>query len=130
MTPPGSTLRSALAIVAGYLVFGLSAGLLFGMSGQDPHRTPSAGFAVFSIVYGMTFSFLGGCLAATIAGRRARLHAAILAAILGVIAVISMVVQWRQGSVWSELSVLLTMVPAVLAGGYVRERQGTRPSIA
>jgi hypothetical protein len=50
-------MRSVIAVIAGYLVFGGSAGLLFGLSGRDPKVWPGIGFAAFSTLYGMAFAF-------------------------------------------------------------------------
>ena len=50
--------------------------------------------------------------------------AVILAAIVGTIAAVSMVAEWRAGSVWSELSVIFVAVPARLVGGILAARRG------
>lgn len=114
--------RSILAVLTGYLIFGVSAGLLFGLSGQDPHAIPGPGFLTFSILYGIAFALLGGYLAALVARREETLHAGIVAAIIGVIAAVSITAEWKSGSTWSELSVLVLMVPAAVLGGYFRKR--------
>ena len=36
--------RSIVAVFAGYLVFGISSAILFGVSGQDPHVLPGGVF--------------------------------------------------------------------------------------
>src|SRR5215211_4376756 len=48
--PRAGVMRSLAAVVAGYLVFGVSSAILFGVSGQDPHVLPGAGFLVCSLV--------------------------------------------------------------------------------
>jgi hypothetical protein len=121
--------RSVLAIVSGYLVFGASAAVLFGLSAQDPHMTPSTRFAVFSTAYGVLFAALAGIVAALLSPTRPTLHAGILAAIIAAIASISLAVQYATGSVWSELATLFLMSPAVLIGGRVAvARSWTRAS--
>jgi len=53
-------LKTTLAVVAGCLVFAMPAALLFALSGEDPHVTPTIGFAIVSTLYGMAFAFLAG----------------------------------------------------------------------
>lgn len=122
--------RSVFAIVAGYLVFGVSAALLFSLSGRDPHAAPSAQFAVVSVTYGVLFAGLAGFVAASLSRRRPVLHAGILAAILAAVALLSLALQFRTGSVWSELATLFLMAPAALIGGRMRGgRSGANSAI-
>jgi hypothetical protein len=116
-------LRSVLAVLAGYVVFGVSSAILFAASGQDPHLMPGPAFLAAAIAYGAGFSALAGYLAARLAPGRALMHAAALSAIIAVIAAGSMVVQWRAGSIWSELVVLFLLAPAALGGGYLAARR-------
>jgi hypothetical protein len=112
--------RSVFAVLAGYLVFGLSAAILFGLSRVDPHQPPSTGFAVGSVAYGVFFAAIAGYVAAALAPGRARRHAAILAGIIAGIALVSLILNLGSGSVWSELATALLMAPAVLVGGHLR----------
>ena len=121
--------RSVLAIVAGYLVFGVSAALLFGLSGQDPHTVPSVQFAVISITYGVLFAGLAGFVAASLSRARPRFHAGILASIIAAIALLSLALQFRAGSIWSELATLFLMAPAALIGGQLRGRHSVKDAI-
>jgi hypothetical protein len=116
-------MRSIGAIVAGYLVFGISSAILFAASGQDPHVMPGPGFLLSSIAYGCGFSALAGYLAARLAPARPLLHAAAVAAIIGLIAAVSMVVEWNAGSIWSELIVMVFLAPSALLGGYFESRR-------
>jgi hypothetical protein len=115
-------MRSLAAVVAGYLVFGVSSAILFGVSGQDPHLLPGAGFLVCSLLYGAAFAGFGGYLAARLAPVRPMLHAAIVAGLIAAIALASMIVEWHAGSVWSELVVLFAVAPAAAVGGWLRTR--------
>jgi hypothetical protein len=115
-------MRSVIAIVAGYLVFGASSAMLFGVSGQDPHLLPTPGFLLCSVVYGTAFAAAGGYLAARLAPRRPLLHAGVVAALLGVGALAAIVLERSAGSIWSQLLVLFVMTPAALGGGYLRVR--------
>ena len=77
-------MQSVIAIVAGYLVFGVSSAILFRVSRQDPHLLPTPGFFVCSVVYGTAFATAGGYFTARLAPRRPLIHAAVVAALLGV----------------------------------------------
>jgi hypothetical protein len=113
-------MRSVIAVIAGYLVFGISAGLLFGTSGRDPKVWPGFGFAVFATLYGMAFAFAAGCIAARLARRNPAHHAAAEAAIIALVAAMSMLLQAQGASIWSEVAVLLFMAPAAAASGFSR----------
>ena len=125
--------RSILAVLVGYLTFGVSAFLLFQLSGQDPQVVPELRFFVFSILYGIGFAMLAGYLAASIARSVEVRHAAAVAAILGLLSSLSIILkltapqpEWSAGigAIWSDLSVLLLMAPAAVVGGYLRQRRG------
>ena len=113
---------SVVAVVTGYLVFGASAAVLFNVSGRDPRATPSIPFAAGSIAYGIFFAGLAGYVAASLAPRQPRRHAALLAIIIATIALVSMVFEFQNGSVWSQLATLLLMAPAAVVGGWLRTR--------
>jgi hypothetical protein len=78
------------AVIAGYLVFGLSAVLLFQIAGVDPHADTRLGFKIFSVAYGAVFALGSGWLAAGWR-RPALFHAAIVSAIIAVAAAGSLV---------------------------------------
>ena len=52
--------RSVVGVIAGYLVFGVSAALLFGLSGRDPHAHQDVAFVVLSTAYGVACAGVGG----------------------------------------------------------------------
>ena len=83
---------------------------------------PTPGFFVCSVVYGSAFAAAGGYLAARLAPRRPLIHAAIVAALLGVGALAAILLERGAGSIWSQLLVLFLMTPAALGGGYLRVR--------
>jgi|SRR5579864_160801 len=112
--------RSIQAVVGAYLTFGLSAVLLFAVSGQDPHLMPCAGFLVFSVLYGVGSATLSGYLAAAVARRLEVVHASALAGIMAFFAVVSLVIEAGKSSIWSPLATLFFMVPAAVLGGYLR----------
>ena len=114
------TVRSIAAIVTGYLIFGISAGLLFRAAQRDPHAPAPATFLILSTLYGLVFACLGGYVAARIAQRLELLHAVILALLMATVALISLFAELGRGSVWSQIAALLFMAPAAALGGMVR----------
>ena len=119
--------KSIAGVLVGYLVFAVSAVLLFWATGRDPHREQGIGFVVFSVVYGIAFAAAGGFVAGTIAARKPRQHAAAVALILAIGASASLLAQPGAGSRWSQLTALIFMAPAALAGGFVRSWQVESP---
>jgi multisubunit Na+/H+ antiporter MnhB subunit len=116
-------LKSVAAVVTGYVVFAVSAVLLFWATGRDPHEPQRVGFLVFSVLYGMAFATAGGFVAAKIAARKPRQHALAVAVVLAIGASASLLAQPGAGARWSQLAALIFMAPAALAGGFVRSRR-------
>jgi hypothetical protein len=106
--------RSILSVVVGYLIFGASAAILFGVSGQDPHVFPSLAFLIVSTVYGACCAATAGYVAVRIGTERSGVD---VAGLIAVVAVVSLVLHWRAGSSWSDVTVLIFMVPAAVVGG-------------
>jgi predicted membrane protein len=115
-------LKGVVGVIAGYMVFAISAVALFQVSRRDPHRAQDMGFVVFSVLYGMAFAFAGGYLAAAVAGRKPRQHAAAVALILALGATVSFLAQPGAGSRWSQIAALVLMTPSAFAGGVVRSK--------
>jgi hypothetical protein len=116
-------LRHAVAIVVGYLCFGLASASVFAFTGHDPHLRPSWGFAFSSTLAGMIFAGGAGFLAAIISpfGSRASRHLALAMAIL---ALMFAAIEWSRGSIWSELTVVFLIAPCAAIGGWVYDRRG------
>ena len=114
-------LRSGVGVVGGYVVFAVSAALLFVVTGRDPHATQDTFFEVSTTVYGMVFAGIGGYLAARIAGRRTVLHAGIVAALIAVGAAVSLLASPKGDAIWSQLTALTLMAPCAVAGGWLRK---------
>src|SRR5262245_40826968 len=123
-------IRSIIAIMAGYFVFAVSAGLLFSLSGRDPHDSVPAWFLVTSILYGCLFAALGGYLAALIARRKVIQHAAALTIVIGAGALVSILSRPGAGAIWSQLAALLLMAPSAMVGGYICHQQLVKNSSA
>ena len=116
-------LRSIVAVVAGYLVFGASAAVLFPLTGRDPHAPAPPAFLIWTTIYGMVFAAAGGYAAAAIAPRKPRVHAAIVGALIAVGAVVSIVAAPSDAQ-WSQLTALFLMAPAAAGGGMLWRRHG------
>jgi peptidoglycan/LPS O-acetylase OafA/YrhL len=114
---PRPPARSVFAVVAGYLVFGLSAVILFQVAGIDPHAQSSIGFRIFSVLWGVAFALGAGFLAARLAPRRPLCHAGNVAALVAVAATVSLV--GMNGAKWSQISALLLTTPSVVLGGWL-----------
>ena len=115
--------RSVIAVLAGYLVFGVSAVVLFKASGRDPHVPAGLGFMLLSSLYGIFFAAVGGFLAAWLARRYEFEHALAVAGLIAVAGAASLLTRPGQGAMWTELAALLIMAPAAMAGGWARQRQ-------
>ena len=116
-------MRVFLAVIAGYLIFALSAVLLFQLSRVDPHSPAAVGFEAFTIVYGLVFATLGGFVAGRIA-RRGDLHCGIaLALVIAFGAIISMTARPGAGALWTQTAALLLFAPASVAGDWIRRRK-------
>jgi hypothetical protein len=112
-------LRSIAAVAAGYLVFAASAALLFQLSGQEPHAPSTASFKIASSVWGIVFALIAGWLTARIAVRRPRTHAAVLALLIALGAVLSLLLRPGGTSTWSQVAALCLMAPSAWIGGAV-----------
>jgi hypothetical protein len=116
-------MRVLLAVVTGYLIFAISAVLLFQVTQHDPHASPTVAFAVASVVWGMLFALCGGFTAARIAQRSSLMPSVMVACLIATGALISLLSDGDKGSIWSQLSALLLMAPAAVAGGWIKLRK-------
>ena len=91
--------------------------LMFHLSGRNPHAPASGRFIVVTILYGIVCAAVGGYVTGRLAGRLPLLHAAVLACLVAVIALISLLATLGSGSIWTQLVALLFLAPAVLVGG-------------
>jgi hypothetical protein len=116
-------MKSIVAVLVGYLVFGIPTILLFAIADIDPRQEPELGFRIWSTLYGVFFASAGGYVAARIAGKREVAHASAVACILAFIATASLIAQPGHGSLWSQIAALGFMTPAAIFGGVLRGRQ-------
>ncbi len=108
--------RSLGAVAAGYIIFGGSAALLFQVSGQAPHEAAPVWFKIASILWGAVFALVAGWLTALIAARRRGTHAAILAALIALGAIVSLAAS-PGDAIWSQVAALVVMAPCAWLGG-------------
>lgn len=116
-------LRSAAAVVAGYLPFALAAWVWFRLSGRGPYASAGSGFMAAAILCGMLFAVLSGYLAALVAGRFEIEHAFAVATLIAAVGAASFVAEPAGESRWTQLSAILIIAPAAMVGGYLRRRQ-------
>ena len=119
-------MKSALAVLVGYLVFGVSAVFLFQLSGIDSREQPGAALFIGSTLYGVAFALLAGYVAGLLAGTNETKHAVAVACIMAALAAISLIAQPGEGSHWSQISALIFMAPSAILGGALRAWQGKR----
>lgn len=113
------TLRSIGSVVLGYLIFALSAVAFFQLSGQPPHAPASLSIMQFSCLVGVVAAFVGGYLAARLAGCRPLAHGSAVAVILAAGAMVSLVYTVGHGAIWSQVAALVLMAPSAVLGGWV-----------
>jgi peptidoglycan/LPS O-acetylase OafA/YrhL len=112
-------LRSITAVVAGYLLFGVSAAIFFPLTGRDPHDAAPPSFILWTTLYGIAVAMAGGYVASVIAPRRQRLHAAAVGLLIAIGATASLIAA-PAGARWSQLTALCIMAPAAATAGMLR----------
>lgn len=106
-------LRRIVGVVIGYMVFSISATMLFNVTHSDPRDTASLAFMIGSTLYGMLFAGLGGYLAAVIAGHpETSIALTVIIALGALISIFN-----RSGEIWSQIGALFFMAPAAALGG-------------
>lgn len=113
-------MRSIGAIGAGYIVFAISAVVLFQAAGQSPDAHASTAFKIGSTLYGCLFALIGGMLAVRLAPRRPASHAVAVAILIAAGAMASLVYHGSEPvSRWSQIAALTLMAPCAAIGGAV-----------
>jgi ABC-type polysaccharide/polyol phosphate export permease len=121
--------RRILGVILGYLIFAVSAVLLFQLARRNPHAEQPMAFMVGSIAYGMIFAAIGGYVSA-VSGGSPRVQGVAVAIIIALGATVSMLAGPNAGSMWSRVAALLLMAPSAAVGGILRARQVTPPGRA
>jgi hypothetical protein len=114
--------RSIIAVVAGYLVFGISAAVLFNVSGMDPHAAASMPFMIGTTIYGIVFAALGAFVATKLAPNNPHIHAFVVAALIDLGAIASLVLQPAGDSMWSQIATIAFMSTAAIVVGLIRRQ--------
>ncbi len=115
-------MRTTIAVIIRYVIFGGSAVVLFRAAGVDPHSLPPPRFLVFSIAYGVAFALLGGYVSGRIGRRRDLICGLAVAALITIGAVISMMARPGAGALWSQTAGLVVFAPAALLGDWIRRK--------
>ena len=117
----GLVLRSLGSIVVGYLLLALPNMLFVTLWFIQPiAEWPVLAILALSVPYTLLCALAAGYVAAWIAARRERLHALVLAGIMGVVIIVSLVIDMAVEPVWYRVVYLVVMVPATVLGGHLR----------
>ena len=126
---PRSRGRSVRAIAAGFLAVALLSTLADGVmhgAGVFPPwgQVMTDGMFVVATLYRVVFTVLGGYLTARLAPDRAQRHVLILGAAGTAVALLG-VLAWSQGGpelgpAWFPLTLVVTALPSVWLGGWLR----------
>ncbi|WP_155121172.1 hypothetical protein [Bryobacter aggregatus] len=116
-------LLSIFSVLAGYLIFAVSAFWLFRLAGQAPHQQAPLGFMIGSSVCGCLFAGLGGYMAGMWAGRAPLGHGVAVGIVLAIGASVSLANTMGSGAIWSQVAAILLMAPSAMMGGWLRMRQ-------
>jgi hypothetical protein len=116
-------MRVFLAVVAGYLVFAVSAVILFHLANVDPHSPASLGFKALTLAYGLAFAYVGGFVAGQIARRADLVCGIALAIVIALGATISMIARPGAGALWTQIAALFLFAPSSLAGDWTRRKK-------
>jgi hypothetical protein len=125
--------RSLAAIVGGYIAYLFLMGFTvlvlqtllpnaFGPAAGSPREGWAMGI---EIAYSVLFAIVGGYVTGLIARRAEIGHAAILAAIVLLISVVSLVAAPDSHPLWYSATLALLSAAAVVVGGMLRARQTT-----
>ena len=125
-------LRSAMAIVGGYLVMVMVVGLctyalmLLTPSWFPGTAPPPGPYLAVNIAYSVVAALAGGYVAAWIAPRRPVKHALLLAVFALVMAIASAVLQGDRQPRWYQVVLAVCMPMVIALGGWARAHSGTR----
>lgn len=113
--------RKILAVVAGYMVFAVSAALLFIISGHPAHQNAPWDFKILTIAYGIFFSVLAGLILQLIAKQTTLKLNFILALVIFLLAAVSRFTS--GGCHWTQYFAMFIFAPASVLGGYLYQRR-------
>ena len=112
--------RNILAVAVGYLIFAVSAVLLFSLGAIDPHADASVGTIILVIVFGAVFSFIAGFTAKAVAGSQSLAVNIALAALVFAFAAFSFFAS--AGSHYTQIAAMFVFAPISILGGYTNRK--------
>ncbi len=115
-------IRKILGVIAGYVIFVVSALAFFKQSGHAPHADPTINFAILTAIYGAVFSFLSGLVVQLIARTNDLKVNYILALIISGFALFSLLKS--TGNHWTQIQAIFIFAPVSILGGllYLRRK--------
>ena len=115
-----NVIRNVVGVIVGYLIFAVSAVLLFNLSGIDPHADASIGTIALVIVFGAVFAFAGGYLTKLIAATKTMIANYVLVVIMASFAAFSFFKS--PGNHYTQIAAIFLFAPISLVGGLLRRR--------
>jgi hypothetical protein len=112
--------RNIAAVVVGYLVFAVSALLLFKLGGIDPHAEAGIGTMLLVVAFGAIFSFVAGFVAKVIAASRTLSINVALAALMFAFAAFSSL--QSTGDHYTQFAAMFIFAPVSILGGLVSKK--------
>ena len=118
-----NVIRNILGLIVGYLIFAVSAVLLFNLSGIDPHADASYGTIALVVSFGAVFAFLGGYIAKLIAATNTLTANYVLAILMAGFAAFSFFKS--PGNHYTQIAAIFLFAPMSILGGFLRRRSET-----
>lgn len=112
--------RNIVAVIVGYLIFAVSAVMLFKFAGIDPHAESGIATKAGVIALGAVFAFIGGFTAKIIAASRSLVPNIILAILMAGFAAFSAL--RSGGEHYTQIAAIFVFAPASLIGGIFRKK--------
>jgi formate hydrogenlyase subunit 3/multisubunit Na+/H+ antiporter MnhD subunit len=110
-------IKKVLSVIAGYLIFAVSAVMFFQLTGQKPHAAATVYFQIITAIYGSLFAVLAGYITRLIANTKTLTINYILAFIIAGFATFSLITS--GGNHWTQLLSIIIFAPVSVLGGYI-----------
>ena len=109
--------RNIAAVIVGYLVFAVSALLLFKLAGIDPHAETGTRIVLLVVVFGAVFSFVAGIVTKAVASSSSLVVNFVLAVLIFAFAAFSAL--QSSGNHYTQIAAMFVFAPVSILGGYV-----------